>query len=388
MAITAVAAVIGLGVWQARNMQPDGVRRPSDPKEVIERVASQPARAGLRRELGARPDDLELALRLARLEIEVARRSGDVGGLGRAQAALAPWWDELEPPTDVLLLRATIRQSLHAFGDALGDLDRLIAREPAHPQGRLTRAVVLTVLGRRQEALADCEALARISSDPVVAGCQSPLEALGGDVPGAIARLTSALGEVPDPATRAWLLSLLGEIEFWDGRTVAAEDHLRAALTLAPDDRYTRGALADLLLDAGRVREVRSLIDERTEDDGLLLRVALAEGCTGSAARRLEARFRAAHRRGDGAHQREEARFALGRGEVERALALATAGFAVQREPWDARVLLEASAAARDRPAAWPALDWLTQTGFSSPRLRHLADGLAQTRAETSGGPL
>jgi hypothetical protein len=53
-----------------------------------------------------------------------------------------------------------------------------------------------------------------------------------------------------------------------------------------------------------------------------------------------------------------------------RALRLAQQNWNVQREPWDARVLLEA---ARTRAEAAPALAWLERTHFASPYLRALA---------------
>ena len=65
----------------------------------------------------------------------------------------------------------------------------------------------------------------------------------------------------------------------------------------------------------------------------------------------LAARFDATRRRGDTVHRREEARYAL---EVEddpaRALALARANFAVQKEPADVRLLADAARAAGAKP--------------------------------------
>jgi hypothetical protein len=48
----------------------------------------------------------------------------------------------------------------------------------------------------------------------------------------------------------------------------------------------------------------------------------------------------------------------------------------VQREPADARVLLEAALAARDKAAAEPALRWLAESRIEAPRLQALADAL------------
>ena len=92
--------------------------------------------------------------------------------------------------------------------------------------------------------------------------------------------------------------------------------------------------------------------------DGLLLRYALALRAQGAAeadqyVEQLRARFEASRRRGDRVHLREEARFALHlEGDPRTALALAADNWMVQKEPADARILLEAALAANDHAAA------------------------------------
>jgi len=50
-----------------------------------------------------------------------------------------------------------------------------------------------------------------------------------------------------------------------------------AALASEPEDQYLRGAYAAVLLDQGRSAEVASLLKDWTRNDGLLLRLTLAE---------------------------------------------------------------------------------------------------------------
>ena len=59
--------------------------------------------------------------------------------------------------------------------------------------------------------------------------------------------------------------------------------------------------------------------------------------------------------------------------DVPLAVDLAKRNFAIQREPADARVLLEVAAAAGDEVAAKPALDWLRSTAIEAPHLQALA---------------
>jgi len=97
--------------------------------------------------------------------------------------------------------------------------------------------------------------------------------------------------------------------------------------------------------------------------------------------RTLKSRFDAAAMRGDKLHQQEEARFNLYLlGQRPRALALAKENWTLQREPRDARILLEAALAANDPKAAQPALDWLARTGYQDPYLRRLAARLGNSR--------
>src|SRR5262245_42978778 len=84
---------------------------PAGPDVGVERVPADGALAERRAALAAHPDDLSAALELARAYLEEGRRLSDPRYHGYAQAALAPWWELPAPPPDVLVLRATIRQS-------------------------------------------------------------------------------------------------------------------------------------------------------------------------------------------------------------------------------------------------------------------------------------
>lgn len=124
---TAGAVVVGAAILLGSAAKSSAVRLPSGDAEVLEHVPSGAAdprereRAQLQRLLAARPADRRTALALARLDIELSRARSDPRYLGYAQAALGPWWKLEEPPADVLVLRATIRQSSHDFEGALDD---------------------------------------------------------------------------------------------------------------------------------------------------------------------------------------------------------------------------------------------------------------------------
>jgi predicted Zn-dependent protease len=378
-------AVSAAGALPARSVS-DGDVLAEVPARRLDAATAE--RARLRRALDANPRDLQTASRLARMLIAAARAGGDPRFLGRAQAALQPWWDDARAPAEALLLRATIKQSRHDFDAALADLDQLVTTAPGDPQAWLTRAVVLGVRGRHAQGLASCARLEDLASPLVVAACRAPLLGVTGRAHSAVAALAREMRFARTPVEAAWAEGLLADLALWSGDARGAETRLRAILRRDPDDRAARVALADLYLDEGRAPEAAALAGGRDQDDGLLLRLALARAAQGAdrhgdpAARAVQARFEAARLRGDTVHQREEARFLL---EVvrdpARALSLAEQNWRIQKEPADARLLLEAAAAARAPDAAAPALTWLADTGCEWPRLRDLAGSLASGRA-------
>ncbi len=361
---------------------------PADDRQVLETLPEQrdPALAALKRlqrASRAAPNDLALATRYARGAIQASRSTGDPRYLGQAQSALAPWWNAADAPAPALLLRATVKQSLHDFEGALRDLDRLLASTPRDGQARLTRATVRTVLGRYGDALADCDALESQAPALVTATCRADAASRSGRAEEAFGLVTRALdGARGDAGVRAWAATLAAEIAARRGDGPSAERYFRLALALDADDPYTLGAYADWLLDAGRARDVATLLESRTRNDGLLLRRALAlqalpDRDAYEAARiELAARVDAARRRGDGVHLREEARYALA---IERdpaaAVKLARANWNVQREPADLRILAESARTAGDASAMRVVSDWVGATRLEDVRIQSLLKG-------------
>ncbi len=365
----------------------DVPRTPRSDSEVLERLplgATDPRerkQVELRRQLSAHPEDLQTAVTLARLDIELSRTRSDPRYLSYAQAALGPFWDMPSPPPEALVLRATIRQSVHDFDRALADLDQVVKTDPGNAQAWITRSVVLTVKGRYDEAMASCQPLHRLVPELVVAVCETSIQAVTGAAGPAYERLSRAVlgGRRLSVAEQEWAVSTLGEIAQRRGRDDDAERHFKDALALDPDDPYVVSAYADLLLDLGRPAEALKLVDGKTENDNLLLRLALAEARTHAPdaakhAHLLRERFDASHLRGDTVHRREEARFVLGlEDDPAAALALARANWDVQKEPWDLRVLLEAAIAAKEPSAAAPVIEFIDAHHIEDPRILALA---------------
>ena len=365
-------------------------RVPADDSEVLERLAvkrSDPLRReneALRAVLRVNPRDAEAASRLAQLHIARARSEWDPRHLGQAQAVLAAWWNEPDPPTRVLLLRATIRQSNHEFTSAIADLANAARREPGNAQVWLTLATVQQVTGELDSARSSCRRLAALASTLVRVACLAAVEGASGNAAAALHGLTAAMSvSTSEPAAvRAWAATLQGELAWRLARSAEAEAHFRTALAADPKDAYAIAAYADFLLDEGRGREVMSLIAPETPSDPLLLRYVLAARLTGTEggwrwAERLGGRFAASRARGDRVHLREEARFTL---EILRdasgALALALENWKAQKEAADARLVLEAALAAGRRGSAREVLDWLARTRIEGRGIADLASRL------------
>ena len=348
---------------------------PASDAEVLERLPqgvsarSKPAMA-----------DLKSAGATARRLIDAARAEGDPRYLGQAQAALRAWWGLEKPPAEVLLLRATIRQSLHDFDAALRDLDTLLASEPRNPQALLTRASILLARGQPARAQADCLQLNGRAPQLVMVACATHAASLAGQGAQAYEALAATLAGSPqaEMTVRAWTLGLLAEMAARIERHRDAERHFAAALALEPRNAYVLGAYCDWLIDRGRAREVAGLIEADERNDSLLLRRVLALRHANDAAAPAEGaslreRFAAQRLRGTTIHAREEGRFRLAfDADPRAALALARENWAQQKEPADLRLMLEAAAAAGDRAAAQPALEWMRANRFDDAALRRI----------------
>ncbi len=286
----------------------------------------------------------------------------------------------------MLVLRAVVRQSQHNFDGALADLDVVLAAHPRSAQAWLTRAFILQVLGRPGAALESCHRLPPKIDALILATCLGRAESLSGRAGEAYRRLANSLkgSEGTDARIRAWSLTVLAEIATGNGQDDRAEGHFLDALALGVRNAYLLGAYADFLLDRGRAAEARDLLEDETRNDGLLLRLTLAERRLGDAAAEshaavLAARFEASNRRGDLRHRRAEARFARRiLDDKVRALRLARENWRLQKEPGDARLLLEAALAAQAPEEARPVLDWISRTGIEDIALRSLAQRLEE----------
>lgn len=368
--------------------------RPERDDQVLERLPTRAAdplqreRAAFRQRLRENPRDAQAAVALAQSHLDQLAAEGDPRHAGYAQAALAPWWNEPAPPADVRVQRAVLLQFGHAFAPALADLRAVVQAEPGHAQAWAWIAAITLVTADFATATAACQALAPLTSPLLGDACHASVLSTTGQAAAATQRLTAALQATPTaPADeQLWALTRLAEAHERLGQIRDAEAAFQRALALGLRDQYLRAAHADFLLDQGRAAEVLKLLADAWRSDVLLLRLAIAAKVSADASLprwrdMLAERFAAAAQRGDSTHRKEQARFTLQvLDQPAAALPLARENFAQQKELADARLLLEAALAARDRAAAAPALQWLQSSRAEHPRLRELAGAIEALR--------
>jgi tetratricopeptide (TPR) repeat protein len=382
-----IAAVVATLVASAASAAP---YRPSDDATILVTVphAAVSAQAAIRKSqiaLAANPQDLALALEVARVAIRDGRASADPRRYGQAQAALAPWWSIPDAPMNVRVLRAIIRQSLHDFAGAEADLDAILRLDPRNGQARLTRAFVRQTVGSLADARDDCRRLPASVGRTAFAVCLLRMEALTGAAGTALERLDQVIRIDPrsEPAVRRWAQAVGADMATMLGKIEAADLHFSEA-TANGGDIPTLVAFADHLLDTDRPAEVLTLLAGRSEADIVYLRLAIAGKRVDDAraphwAALLADQFAAAKAGGVQLHLREEARFELEvRGDAATALPLALANWKIQKEPSDARLVLQAALAANDPAAAADVLAFIAKTGLADTRIKPLQDKIAE----------
>ncbi|MGH8327634.1 MAG: hypothetical protein ACRET2_12810 [Steroidobacteraceae bacterium] len=359
---------------------------PDSPEVVLARVPAMTdprvrSFDAVRERLDADPRNMELAVRLADAYIDYGRSTGDARYIGRGMAVLGPWLVVNPVPVPVLLVRATVLQSRHAFRESRSQLTALLARSPRNLQAWLTLATVEMVQADYAAANDSCIQVAQLGGDFMGMLCTAQLRSLTGHAQQAYAllRLIEHPGPVAPPPIKSYVEGLLADTAARLGRNAEADQHFQAALQWTPGDNFLLADYADFLLDRREPAAVERLLAGYEASDTSLLRIVLAE-CALREARaghdvaEMQARFGAMDRRGSRLYDREHAEFVLyAQRDPARALRLAEQNWTVQRSPQDMRILLEAALAARTPKAARPVLATLRQSRLEDPEIARLA---------------
>lgn len=325
------------------------------------------------------PTDVQTISDLAQLYFDIALEVGDQRYVGYAEALVMRYPNELPP--ELLFVRGLLRQYRHAFTQAVDDFGLALALKPDLTEAHAWRAAIFLVQADYANAKTECAALGRLSANTLQAGCLGLALAYNGNLTMGYRELERGLANSTNPSNRLWLFTRLAEVAHWQGNLALAEKNYRNALGLGLKDTYLLAAWSDFLLDQKRPKEVIQMLLPMQASDPLLLRLALAyqqlaASETLAISKKLEERFNATRFRGDSTHLAEEARFQLYLAkDPSSALKLAQENYAVQKEPRDARILLEAAQAAKIPESARPVKQWLKESGFEGFRI-HPQTGL------------
>ncbi|MEM7507904.1 MAG: hypothetical protein AAF415_14270 [Pseudomonadota bacterium] len=293
--------------------------------------------------------------------IDQGRATGDERFYGYAEAKLSPLLAITPEDPSLRMLRAVIAQAGHDFDAALNDLDFVIDRSPRAAQARLTRAFLHMTRGAYDLAFTDCAAMPPSAGRLSRSACHAWLLGLTGDAAKGYALLDVALAAQPDASagSRAWASSLLADMAWRLGDYDKARLQFERALALSAGSNRVASAYAQFKLERGEPQAALDLLVGAHPTDAVLLTRARAARALG---REDEESLAILHDRftaGASIHLREHAIFALHLLEdPAKALDLAEANWATQREPADLRLLVEAAEAAGTPRRASVARAW------------------------------
>jgi len=341
-----------------------------DDTVLVTLPASAPANDGV-------PSSPEATAREIQRLISEARRSGDPRFLGYAERLFNQQASQdLNDP--LLVLRATLAQSLHRFDAARQDLKTVLDRSDApaqRAQALLTLANIEMVQGQYDRAGPLCEQLTTEYPGLIASSCHAQVAARTGSAKVAYDELATATRSLSNVSIQGflWAQGTLGDIAAQLGQNSAA-GHWQRVLSQDPDDLYTRAQLADWYLQNENPRQALVLTEGYEAVDSLAVIRAIAlhrvnHPDAPALASRLRERFDEALWRGSMLHQRDLSRFEL---DIEQrpgaALQHAMANWASQREPLDTRLALRAALAAQDKAALGRLQEWLKQQNQTDAR--------------------
>ena len=276
-------------------------------------------------------------------------------------------------------------------------LERALRLEPRMADARLLRASTRLTRGDFAAARADCAVLIGQGETFAGSACLAQSLAAMGSIaaagallgralepcarPSAMAAAATTVGVAADAALCAWALGIRADLAQRRGDSAAAERDLRAALQRDARSELLRIQLAQLLMARGAADQAATWLDVPYPSVAMQVqRLALLDpNQAGHAALRaqVEAQLALGRARGERLHLREETQLALDIDhDMPRALALARANFAVQRELVDVRMLARAATGARDAAALRELADWTRGWGYADVVVqRMLASG-------------
>ncbi len=366
-------------------------RTPDNENEILEKISFSNSKnteeiRELKNKLRSNPNNVQLAEKLAKAYIAIAREFTDVRYFGYAKAVLKPWWHTVSPPAEALLLRATLHQQEHQYAKASDDLKQLVKRQPRNTQAWLTLSIIQQVQGNYDAAQASCAALARTALTWLATLCYSQVLSFTGAAERAYQTQIIIAKQLASsrPDLRQWVLGISAETALRLGKKTEAEAYFKKALAVPLRDAYLLRVYSDYLLSENKAEEVLTLLQDEVPDTALLLRLAIAakqmnnKSLSQTYQPLLISRFKAARLRDSNLHERDEALYLLTfTGDLNKALRLARNNWRTQKEPDDALILLRVAMAKQAQADIKTVKVWLDKTQLQDVRITHLLAGVS-----------
>lgn len=296
------------------------------------------------------------------------REHADASSVERAAGLLEPLAGQ---NAQARLLLARVRQHQHAFDAALKLLQ---APMPASLEAdrALLSASILRVQGQWPDALQQCMKIP--SQLPEHALCAWPILSLQGELQAALDALQALDISSWSLSNQHWLHSERAEMLERTGDDSGALREWMRALRINPQDMLSASLAADLLLRLQRPDGALSLLQELPDAEAIELRrlharKVLADGDWKNPAALQLQRLQISADVHERPHPRELTQAALLMDKSELARHWARINWSEQKEPIDARLLLQASAASDSADAQQAVRNWMEQTGFEDARL-------------------
>ncbi|CAA6823421.1 MAG: Beta-barrel assembly-enhancing protease [uncultured Thiotrichaceae bacterium] len=328
-----------------------------------------------------KPEDSAIAARLATLYIQKARQELEPEYYQQAFFAIRPWWRVEKMPPEIAMVRATLYQHEHHYVEATELLLEVIQQQPKNSQAWLTLSTIQHVQGDYANVAVSCDALSRVASTWLGGLCYSQLYSVTGRAKAAYAMQRHLLSQLKDnqQELHVWLNALMAESSVRLHQDKRAEQHYKAVLALRSDDLHALGNYSDFLLQRNRPQEVIALLKAYDKHDALLLRTAMAAKQAGDqelenqSVAVLKQRFAEALAKHGHTHERDEALFHLVfSDDKSQALTLMAKNWELQKEPVDARSLLQAALANKQPQAAHTVIAWVKQHQLEDPQIHRL----------------
>ncbi len=294
-------------------------------------------------------------------------------------------------PTNVefKILKATLLQHDHQFDAAITLLNNVISDTPTATNARLLRASVLQVQAKYHAAQQDCYSLLGVTSHLVTLACIAQINGLTKNTLQNYNTLYTIIKQSSQNplAELSWSYDILAQLALQLGKTNLAQQHLLDGLKLAPNNIPLLNRYADLLISQKKFNKVFKLLENKNNDFTVLLRLAIAEKNSSSNTNYKQQFLNRLHKMlatRDVTHQREIAAFYLFvTQDKSKALISAKQNWMVQKELYDAQLLVLCAISNKDKNSAKPVLDWYKHNAITDIRLTNSINTLLTTALQS-----